>query len=423
MIRICSLVLALCAPALPLQADVLVVDPAGGSGVYTQIQAAVDAAQEGDVVLVRAGVYDSFAVNSKSLSVVGATDGSVSVQGGVRVRASLAGGTVLLANLSATGIPNTGFSSFGLWCSDNQGSVRIEHCSFTGASSTGPPFSAFSGWAGARVSLSQSVSFVDTLLTGGVGYPSDGFDVGVSGPGLEASNASVSLYDCTLQGGRGADNSAGYPDAGGGGDGCYASGSTLFFSGCALQGGDGGFASGQFVIVYAVGGDGGDGLDLWNSLARIQDSTTLGGDLGLGFQGFDGDNGFARRGAAPQFIDLAPPAVHASLPTPVPEGTNPELQIHGQPGAHAYLLMESTPAFTLATQALGMRLVANSQPSPMLFLGDIPASGTLITRIRQSALPAQVLSRTIYTQVLLEDASGARVYGPTGSMLVLDSMF
>lgn len=75
-----ALVLALA--SLPLAArlapggQVLVVDDDGGPGVdYTKLQAAVDAAAEGALILVHPGSYAGFTVFAKGLEIAASADG------------------------------------------------------------------------------------------------------------------------------------------------------------------------------------------------------------------------------------------------------------------------------------------------------------------------------------------------------------
>lgn len=82
----CARSLARCIGALVLLVasvrgqGVLVVD-AGGGGDHLSIQAAVDAAMEGDVVLVRQGSYTSFRILGKGISVVADRGALVTVGG------------------------------------------------------------------------------------------------------------------------------------------------------------------------------------------------------------------------------------------------------------------------------------------------------------------------------------------------------
>ena len=68
-----SLLLAL----LP-QTSLWIVDDNGGPGTdFTTLQAAVDAAADGDVILVHAGEYLSATIDGKGLSLIGALGASV----------------------------------------------------------------------------------------------------------------------------------------------------------------------------------------------------------------------------------------------------------------------------------------------------------------------------------------------------------
>ncbi len=61
------------------QAGVLVVAPSGAP--FTTIQTAVDAAVDGDVVLVKPGTYGGFTLNSKSLALVSDPAGAAHIAG------------------------------------------------------------------------------------------------------------------------------------------------------------------------------------------------------------------------------------------------------------------------------------------------------------------------------------------------------
>lgn len=91
-------------------------------GTFATIQEAIDAASEGDVLIVEDGIYPGFTITNKSLCVIGATGALVEVQGtctirnlGVRRRASLVG-------VSATAFQNAnGVARPGLELLDNLG--------------------------------------------------------------------------------------------------------------------------------------------------------------------------------------------------------------------------------------------------------------------------------------------------------------
>ena len=64
-------------------ADVLVVDPGGGGGAFTALQGAVDAAAEGDVILVQsdANFFESLLIDGKSVHIVVDTGFTAKVRG------------------------------------------------------------------------------------------------------------------------------------------------------------------------------------------------------------------------------------------------------------------------------------------------------------------------------------------------------
>ena len=58
--------------------SVWVVDKAGGAGSqFTNIQGAIDAAADRDIVLVKSGAYGSFTINGKGLVIVGDTNAEI----------------------------------------------------------------------------------------------------------------------------------------------------------------------------------------------------------------------------------------------------------------------------------------------------------------------------------------------------------
>lgn len=78
---------------VPLAQQVIVVDDQPGPGVdFTSIQAAIDAAADGDTILVRSGEYASFAIDGKALRVIG------DAQGGSKPRVPFGSPLVALAN-------------------------------------------------------------------------------------------------------------------------------------------------------------------------------------------------------------------------------------------------------------------------------------------------------------------------------------
>ena len=82
------------------QSRVWVVGPnANGMAEFSEIQAAVDAAADGDTVLVQSGIYGGFSIVNKGVSVV-ADSNLVIVSGGVDVHFLAPGQFVVLRGLS-----------------------------------------------------------------------------------------------------------------------------------------------------------------------------------------------------------------------------------------------------------------------------------------------------------------------------------
>src|SRR6187402_1540088 len=83
------------------RADVFVVDASGG-GDFTTLQAAVNAAADGDTLLVRTGSYAGFLLTGKGLSIVAERGAEPKVSADVRLLSITAGHTVVLSGLRVT---------------------------------------------------------------------------------------------------------------------------------------------------------------------------------------------------------------------------------------------------------------------------------------------------------------------------------
>lgn len=411
--------------AVPAFAGVHVVDVNGG-GSFTDIQAAVTAAVDGDTILVKTGAYAGFLVNAKSVQVVGDTGHDVTITGAVKVRSLPPGGLVLISNLKGTGTINTANNSYGIYVYDNLGFVRVELCEFTGADGIDGATPVTNGWAGAHVELSPRASFSFCTLTGGRGRQQWEDDCGVSGSGLEAISSNVALHGTLMIGGKGYDATPSpflRPDSGHGGDGGNAIGSTLYFSGCDLRGGGGGNGNQASSVLFSAGGVGGDGLQLdAASEAKILETGTFLGIGGWWYPPSGTIDGLARRGPG-TFTDLPGFARRCVIPSVVREATAPTITFFGQPGDEVYLLARRAPAFFYWPGGLGQYLVASAQLHPLMIIGTVPGAAPVVSGLALGDLGPGVESAVVHLQALFREPGGQWRIGTSGSIVILDSAY
>ncbi len=91
-------------------AQVLTVASPPGPGEYPNIQTALDAAVDGDAIVVAAGTYPSFVVFAKDVSIAADSAQSVLIEGGFAVRALLAEQSVVVRGLTVIDADETGLS-------------------------------------------------------------------------------------------------------------------------------------------------------------------------------------------------------------------------------------------------------------------------------------------------------------------------
>lgn len=239
------------------QTRLLVVDAAGGPGVdHRSVQAAVLAAAEADIVLVRPGIYDEdVVIEGKALTLLGTAGPSRPVIGGLQVRGTAAGSdvsvrglSVLLDSFSALRVegcagkvwleelhvdtdPSANFSSgmgiedsaavvltrcalaaphatFATGLSVTRSTVQLFHTSLTGADSDDQLFEhGFEGGAALLVEDGRVFGAGGTLAGGAGGSilsPICALRAGNGGTALRVRGTSrVELQGCTLVGGAG----------------------------------------------------------------------------------------------------------------------------------------------------------------------------------------------------------------------------
>lgn len=190
-------------------------------GHFETIQAAVDAANDGDMIIVRRGHYAPFAIDGKGLSVVAEFPESVWVEAqagsAIRVENVPAASRALLADL---GVMQTSSDVVGtVLLHDNLGGVQLERV-IVGSTKIHPVQQSLrivscddvtiiaSGFAQGVLARLSTVRLHETRIHGAQGAgcvsspPSK-----PGGPGLEVLSGDVLLADCVVQGGRGGDGS------------------------------------------------------------------------------------------------------------------------------------------------------------------------------------------------------------------------
>lgn len=174
-----ALLLAICTS--PCVAQVFVVDTNNGPGThFTSIATAVAAVPDGAVLRVRAGLYAGFAIQAKSLAVLGESGVVVRdlFQQPITVSGLTTGQSVTLRHLAWSNVLGPG----GLVCQNCAGTVLIEECTADAANSV----------TGGYV---QAIACDRLLLRETVLQP---LANGVSA--LQADRSNAVLVGCTLEG-------------------------------------------------------------------------------------------------------------------------------------------------------------------------------------------------------------------------------
>ena len=198
--------------ASPVSGGVL---PVGSPGGFPTIQSAVDAASDGDIVLIASGSYDGFVVDGVGITVVADVGALVEIDDPVRVRNLSAGQQAALRGLTIGGFSFAEPETVALRVSNCLGSVRVIDCDVDGKN--GLPLVGCSAppepdaWPAVRVKGCVDVAFVRVSLVGGGGADLFDFEncdgkpyvAGDAGDGIEVIDARVAIHDSTVRGGRG----------------------------------------------------------------------------------------------------------------------------------------------------------------------------------------------------------------------------
>ncbi len=355
--------------ALPATAQTVhVVDDDGGVD-FTDIQSAIDAAADGDVILVRSGSYFSANVDAKGVTVVADQGHSVTINGQCSVTNLAPNQAVNFTQLEIIGAPAVSLSV-------NDGPILIEDCFLRGE---GVPI--FLSASGAEVFSCADVTFANCFIQALTPQSSD--------PGLEAANSNVNVFHCLVTGASGLTQLPGGP-------GAQFSGCELFAAQSDFVGGQGGDGTPADIFVpCSNGGQGGSGLTIsngtgCNALVRLQGVDTIGGaggpatdpgctagPSGLGLDHISGNV---------IFLNTTGTDTHGlTADFPVRAGTPANLQITGQPGELSFVMYSTGTAPTFFPFLNGVSIPDN--PLQSVFTGVIPVSGALSVPVNVALPP------------------------------------
>lgn len=421
--------LAFVAFAVAADADVLVV-AAGGAAPFTEIQAAVDAASDGDVILVKSGVYSSFVTRNVDLSIVADVGQTVQIDGAIRVGAIASTRTLLLSGLRATGSNSLGGSArHGLNAQNADGLVLVQDCQLLGATHVASVPCSFAG-AGAHLTQCRNVAFVRCELRGGGPQPSGSGSIGNGGAGMESDDSNVALYGTSVLGGSAGlyvecTSAYGYGDGGNGGHGIVRTSpatSALFAANTTVAGGAG--ADGVDPVPNCsctFGGSGGNAVLGAPNAGWVQSS--IGGGLpGIGTCALGCGGSFGYPSPAITFAGTAR-TVAARNPIVAREGQTLQLSIRGLSGDQVELVWVQRNAFALSPALDGVRHYSLRHPQPVMPLGVIPGGNALPLAWNVAELGAGVQGTRVLYQPVHRAASGEVKQGQPFAVVLLDSAY
>lgn len=380
-IPLAVLVVGLLAASAPAQ-TVWVVDANGGPGAhFDEIRDAVDAAADGDVVLVRAGSYfdDPVVVDGKSLTLVADAPGAARVFNGLRVRNLARRQRVVVVGMSFTPEIFGDTPGWGARVSGGTGAVWFADCELAGKQGTCESAPSLPGLI--------VMDGADVLVSGGTLRGATGAgdcSNPDAPPALDAFDARVALFGVALVGG----DVHPLATSAEGGAGARVTGGELYAALNTFSGGAGAAAPG------------GDALSTTDTSVALTDNALLPGAGGAPLD---------LLGGVALTLTGTPPTLSVANPARVDTTTRLELH-HARPGSVAWLIAGTDPAQELLPARSAPLAVA--LPALLLPLGVVLADGSLGKSLRVPPLPAGVDATLLFTQALTWSPNGAQLSQP-----------
>ncbi len=173
-----------------------IVDASGAPDAdFTSIQAAVDAAADGDRILIRAGQYHGFEIVGKGLALHGEAGVQLSATGTLHVVGTQPDQTVTISDVHVRGVS----IGSGQGATDCRGRVVLERILFD-ALTTRPTFARCEDVRARFVDLRLPLRVVDSRLAASDSRFQAGLLYPLGGVGMDIGNSDVTLARCEVSG-------------------------------------------------------------------------------------------------------------------------------------------------------------------------------------------------------------------------------
>ncbi len=402
---------ALLLSSAPLAQSVAwVVSPSDPTADFPDIQSAIDAAANGDSVILRSGSYDNFEIDGKALTVVADDGVTANVLGFgpgdafVRVVNLSLGQTVVLRGLHVISGQVFG-STVAVRLADNAGTVWIED---TTIGMFNPFSQGVDDLHGIRVENSDSVLLVDCDV-----------DAHRASEALSIDDSTVYVYGGRYEGGTGATNGAFpavYHDAG---HGARLDGGALLAFGADFIGGRGLDANPFICDPPTAGGDGVRLMDGGFTELDLLVAAGAGGSGGPCGQP-DGASGLPVNELGGTRSTFGSHARSLSMNSPVYVGDTLTHTFTGSPGEVVFTVYAaSLVPPTFAPQYAGPAILGN----PHFFLkhGVVGAGGTLVTSLVVPDFGLEAFSVFFQPLFVTTPSLEIRIGGPSATTVIASS--